>query len=233
MLYYAARRNAWHGVALYNGTVVNQVGSSVLQPNVIGGNAWSGVAIVDSHTNAVTDNVIGMPPAGTTQLGNGYHGVHIYDGKDNGVSSNVIAYNGLTTDGNGVRVQEPGALNNIITVNSIHHNGGLGIALVNGGNAGILAPNIASASCSGVSGTACPNCTVEVFSDSQDEGEHVHFPPVAFADAAGNWSWSGSITGPNVTATAADGPGNTSQFSTPWIGACYRMLLPQSFKNHP
>ena len=229
----APLHNGKHGVGLYDGTVLNQVGSSVLQPNVIGDNAWSGVAIVDSHTNAVFGNTIGLPPAGATQLGNGYHGVHIYDGVHNAVSSNSIAYNGTTTDGNGVRVQELGALYNRITVNSIHHNGGLGIALVTGGNAGLAAPQIIGASCSGASGTACANSTVEIFSDSQDEGQQVHFPPVAFADAAGKWSWSGSITGPNVTATAADGLGNTSQFSTPRIGACYRMLLPQLFKSRP
>ena len=229
----APLHNGYHGVGIYAGASNNQVGSSVLQPNVIGGNGWSGVAINLSNTNAVFGNYIGTNAVGAQGLGNAFHGVHIDDGMYNSVSSNTIAYNGLTQDGNGVRVQEMGALYNTITVNSIHHNGRKGIALVSGGNTGLAAPVITSASCSGVSGTACPNCTVEIFSDSEDEGQHVHSPPPAFANAAGNWSWSGSVTGPNVTATATDGSGNTSEFSTPRTGVCYRIALPLVVRNFP
>jgi hypothetical protein len=225
--------NGHHGVGIYGGAVLNQVGSSVLQPNVIGGNGWSGVAIDQSDTNGVFGNTIGTNAAGGTGLGNAFHGVHIYDAEHNVVSSNTIAYNGLLHDGNGVRVEQPGALYNTITVNGIHHNGGKGIALVGGAHGGLAPPNITSASCTGASGTACPNCTVEVFSDSEDEGQFPHSPPPAFADAAGNWSWSGSITGPNVTATATDALGNTSEFSAPRTGVCYRLALPSVLRYFP
>jgi len=55
---------------------------------------------------------------------------------------------------------------------------------------------------------------VEIFSDPADEGQYVHSPPTAVADSSGNWSWSGSITGANVTATATDWFYNPSEFST-------------------
>lgn len=226
--------NGLHGVGIYGGAVLNQVGSSVLQPNVIGGNGWSGVAINQSDTNGVFGNYIGTNAAGATGLGNAFHGVHIYDADHNTVSSNTIAYNGLLHDGNGVRVQQAtSASYNTITVNSIHHNGGPGIDLIGGANGGISPPSINNATCFSASGTACPNCTVELFSDSEDEGQHVHSPPYAFADAAGNWSWSGSITGPNVTATATDGLGNTSEFSAPRTGVCYRLALPLILRHFP
>ena len=228
-----ARGNAM-GVYLVDDATGNTIGGATPgQGNLISGNTGSGVAINLSNTNAVFGNYIGTNAVGVQGLGNAFHGVHIDDGMYNSVSSNTIAYNGLTQDGNGVRVQEMGALYNTITVNSIHHNGGKGIALVSGGNTGLAAPVITSASCSDVFGTACPNCTVEIFSDGEDEGQHVHSPPYAFANAAGNWSWSGSITGPNVTATATDGFGNTSEFSTPWEGACYRIALPLVVRNFP
>jgi hypothetical protein len=35
------------------------------------------------------------------------------------------------------------------------------------------------------------------------------------ADGAGNWTFDGSLHGPNVTATATDAAGNTSEFSAP------------------
>ena len=37
------------------------------------------------------------------------------------------------------------------------------------------------------------------------------------ADGAGNWSFPGAVTGPNITATATDASGNTSEFSTPFV----------------
>ncbi len=210
------------------------MGLGALLPNVIGSNGWSGVAIVESDTNAVNDNYIGTTPAGATGLGNSFHGVDIYNGKDNSISSNTIAYNGLSEDGDGVRIREVGAQRNIVTVNSIHHNGGQGINLINNANDNVPAPIIDSASCVAVSGTTCVTCTLEIFSDSEDEGQHVHSPPYATTNpTTGAFSWSGTVNGPNVTATAIDSALNTSEFSAPWVGACYRLQLPLILKNYP
>jgi hypothetical protein len=74
---------------------------------------------------------------------------------------------------------------------------------------------ITTGSATQVSGTACPNCTVEVFSDAEDEG--AIYEGTTTANASGNWTLTkpGGLAGPYVTATATDGGGNTSEFSAP------------------
>jgi len=95
--------------------------------------------------------------------------------------------------------------------------------LVGGANNGIAAPIITSASCTSVSGTACPGCWVQVFSDDYDEGRVPE--GTAVANASGAFTLAGSFTGPNLTAVAVDGPGNSSEFSLPVLG-CVRNWLP-------
>jgi hypothetical protein len=141
--------------------------------------------------NVSNNNVIGGPAAG---------------------EANLIAYNG----GHGVEIDGSyGAARNTITRNRIYSNAGRGIALLSGGNAGLAAPVITAASATQVSGTACANCTIEVFSDAADEG--AVYEGTTTANAAGNWTLTkpGGLTGPYVTATATDGQGNTSEFSAP------------------
>ena len=61
-------------------------------------------------------------------------------------------------------------MGNTITQNSITQNGTLGIDNF-GGNTELAPPTILNVSASSVSGTVCPNCIVEVFSDPEDEGK--------------------------------------------------------------
>ncbi len=114
-----------------------------------------------------------------------------------------------------------GLAGNPINLNSIHNNGGAGIELVNGGNLGLGAPTVTGASCQGpVTGTSCAGCVIEVFSDAAGEGRIYEGTTTAHA-ATGDFSWTGTPSGPNVTATATDGVGNTSPFSAPAsIGTC-------------
>ncbi len=202
--------NGHHGMGIYGGAMDNDVGSDYLSPNVIGGNGWSGVAIVNSDLNLVHGNSIGADPSGVRKLGNAFYGVHVVGGMDNAIGSNAIAHNGS----DGVRVEGASTVHNWITVNAITANGGKGIENISGGNTELSPPVITSVTSGGVSGTACAGCTVEIFSDPADEGQYVHSPPTAVADSGGNWSWSGSITGAKVAATATDWFYNTSEFST-------------------
>jgi hypothetical protein len=121
-----------------------------------------------------------------------------------------------------VRVENASSINNFISLNSITKNSGLGIELINGGNASQPAPSITGGSCnSAVTGTACPGCIVEIFSDGADEGRF--FEGSVNADpTTGAFSWIGSPAGPNLTATASNFfLGSTSQFSVPFpIGVC-------------
>ena len=216
--------NHHHGIGIYNGAHDNYIGLAPLLGNTILASGWSGVAIVNSNDNRVFGNGIGIGVKdGIVNWGNAFYGVHIVNGLRNEVLSNEIAYNGTHNgaDGGeaGVCVDGATALYNLISSNSIHDNDGPGIKLVNGGNSNLAAPVITSADCHSVKGTACANCFIEIYSDTGDEGRFSegHFT----TDPSGNFSWSGTLNGPNVTATARDQSGNTSPFSAPFsVGPC-------------
>ncbi len=210
--------NEMDGVAIADGAHDNAVGGdTAAQRNVISGNQHQGVHISRSevsqpYNNVVKGNYIGADAGGTNALGNGQFGVAIFNGPTNNVvgPGNTIAYNGI----DGVLVDGSEALETVgnrITANSIHSNSGLGINLMRGGNLETPAPVI-----TGVgppSGTACVGCTVEVFSDAEDEGRV--FAGSTVANGAGNWTLNLLAAGPNVTATATDAAGNTSEFAVP------------------
>ena len=136
---------------------------------------------------------------------------------------NTIGHNGS----DGVRVDGSAvtALYNSITQNAIFSNQGKGIELVSNGNSELSAPIITQASCQQVEGFACAGCTVEIFSDAADEGRVYEGTTTAHA-TTGAFSWSGTPSEPNVTVTATDSQGNTSEFSAPWSRVCYRVMLP-------
>ncbi len=110
------------------GTGVLIGGDPFGEGNVISGNEEIGVLLVSGVT--VQGNKIGTDPAGTGALGNGTDGIKI-KGSNNVIGGtgfyNTIAFNG----GHGVAVISDfgDAVQNSILTNSIHDNGGLGIAL--------------------------------------------------------------------------------------------------------
>jgi parallel beta-helix repeat protein len=225
--------NGWHGVAVYDGAQSNWIGT-VSPPwgNTIVGSNWTGVAIVNSDQNTVRHNAIGTDATGTaTDLGNAYYGVHV-KGTNNTIGpDNTIAHNasdGVRVDGNGVT-----ALYNSITQNAIFSNGDKGIELVSNGNSELSAPTITQAGCQQVEGSACAGCTVEIYSDAADEGRVYEGTTTAHA-STGAFSWSGIPVEPNVTVTATDSQGNTSEFSAPWSTVCsHHVMLPLVVHNHP
>jgi hypothetical protein len=154
---------------------------------------------------------------GVSALGNTNHGVAIDGGLSNRTggllpgAGNIIAFNG----GNGVHVDGsvPQVRSNTIRGNSIYSNVSAGIALTANGNDNIAPPVITSANALGASGTSCAQCYVEIFSDNHDEGRI--FEGVVFTND-GNWMFSGSLTGPYITATQTDVSANTSPFSVPF-----------------
>ncbi len=181
--------------------------------NLIGGNSSAGVSIFNGILNVVVGNSIGTATAAGVSLGNGLQGVRLAGGAEHNVigPNNVISHNRTC----GVLVEWSGTRRNTITRNSISDHPRKGISLSAGvtvGNDGLEEPVITATDSSGVEGAACPSCTVEVFSDRDDEGEV--YEGTVTALATGRWRWDGAVHLPRVHATATDAIGNTSEFST-------------------
>lgn len=203
-------------VSLSNTTGVGIYGHSrnnTVADNLISGNDQYGVYLSGDETyeNIVGGNYVGTNASGA-DLGNTSHGIYLESGaRTNEIGpGNVIAFN----SGDGVRVDGNTTRYNTITATQIYSNTLLGIENINGGNTELPPPVIIGTS--PITGTACSNCVVQVFSDYDNEGRIYHGSTTA--DVAGNFAYSGSVTGPRITATATDSAGNTSEFSVPMEG---------------
>lgn len=205
-----------HGIAM---AADNGIIGGVGKTNVISGNGWNGVYIfIVTNSVIVQSNLIGVQPDSVTAFGNGDDGVHVWQSSDNNViggaavgQGNILAYND-----NGVYVRS--GIANRISHNSIFCNMGKGIRLSTfspGGNNNYPAPTITAANTSGANGTANPNDIIELFQDdncSNCEGKT--FIVTVIADAQGNWSHSGALSG-TITANATGfSTDNTSEFSS-------------------
>ncbi len=202
------------GIYIYLGAHDNTIGGAAPEDrNLISGNDQKGIGLISpgADSNRIIGNFIGTDAEGSGALRNTYDGVSIAFGAQRNVigPGNVIAFNG----GDRVRVNSSDSLSNTVTANGIYRNTGKGILLMGGGNANLAAPVVVAVSATTVQGTACAGCRVEIFSDDEDEGRT--FEGSTVADGGGNWSLQVSATGPNVTATATDAAGNTSEFSAP------------------
>jgi len=107
--------------------------------NIISGNIQFGVGIF-GDSNIIKGNYIGTDVTGTINLGNGSYGIEIrsfsFSSSFNNIiggtepgEKNIIAYN----NDDGIYLNGPQTLNNLISGNSIFSNGGLGIDLYPGG----------------------------------------------------------------------------------------------------
>jgi hypothetical protein len=215
------------GVAVQGGASGNTIGSAVLsEANVIGGNNFEGTTFsgVGTDDNVVIGNTIGegtgpgVPNGGSGILiSAGAQGTHV--GGESAGEANNVAFNG----GNGVEVRSPTTQRNAVRGNRISFNKG-GIALFDGSNDGVKPPTIqkmvqAPPSGTGprftVSGTTKGDGTVELFSDSGDQGATFlgrgNVPAGTYAIVVDGYP-SGGGGYLNVTGTFTDTNGNTSPF---------------------
>lgn len=180
--------------------------------NVISGNVGAGVNLVQADDVVIYGNLIGTRPDGITALPNGGPGVQLASS----THSNLIGGTGAG-QGNVIANGSVGVtigINNYynqVRGNSIRANAGKGIALDDFQNNTAFAPLINGLS--PVTGTACPGCVVDVYSDAADEGATFHGTVVA--NGGGDWVFNGLVTGPYITATATSPVGSTSEFSAP------------------
>jgi hypothetical protein len=173
--------------------------------NVISGNVGTGIGSASDY-NYVAGNYVGTDITGQAALGNDRSAIYLA-GMHSVLQNNIVA-NNL----GGVFMQPLSC--NTLRRNSIHGHVGKGIAY--SGCCGLAVPVITMVSATSVAGTACADCEVEIFSDSEDEGRVFEGDTVANASGAFTFiKASGYLTGPNVTATATDTAGSTSEFSDP------------------
>lgn len=207
-----------------DGVHSNGATQNMIIDNVIGGNESAGVYLCCAleGKNTLTDNLIGVGPSGNP-LGNGLAGIIIDRSRYNVVGpNNVIAQN----IGDGVSIWEDTPFNTV-TRNLIHDNGGRGIVFTSLGQNTIQPPLIINFDLMAgtLSGATCANCTVEIFSDTSEEGSI--YEGQTRADEAGAFTFSkgASLTGPSLTATTLDPNGNTSEFSPPTQGSSQNLSL--------
>ena len=205
--------NEWAGLEIWGGSFNLVGGINPGEANLISGNVAVGIGFHDTDNNQVVGNFIGSQAGGTGSLGNGASGIALTSGsKNNHIGPrNIISNNGYA----GVFFYADSTVQNTITQNSISNNFGAGIDYTNGGNLKLAAPAISGLSNGILTGTAPANSTIEIFSDTDDEGEI--YEGNTSSDNSGNFQWSGNPSGPNLTATATDAAGNTSIFSLPYM----------------
>jgi titin len=212
----------------------NRVGGTTTSAgNVISGNLSTGVYVSSTTGTVIQGNSIGTNAARTGLIGNVGYGIDLKNSSGNtlggaAATGNVIAGNGTTTRAAGVLVA--GSNDDTILADSIFSNGGLGISL-NRGNNSEAAPVLTSATYSSgtltlsgsVTGTVGATLTVEFFSNptGSAQGETYLGSTTVTVPASGTATFSGvtfttalTAKGDDITATATDGSGNTSEFST-------------------
>jgi uncharacterized membrane protein len=225
--------------------------SGVGAGNVIGGNyAGIKLENSGTTGNLIKNNSIGVGSGGQN-VGNQFYGIWILSGPTNntiggalGSAGNLIAYNGI----NGIYFNGLGASNNTSAGNTIRNNAGdgirvqtatgvritqtqttgngfAGIALPSSGNGGLAAPTLQPIAFPGgvptLSGNACANCIVEVFtSPAQEDGEGPRYLAVATATAGGAFSVNVTGCDPFLAATARDPSNNNTSAFSPMIGGC-------------
>ena len=184
-----------------------------------------------SSQNIVTGNLVGVHPDGVEDWGNDSGGILLLEQANHNTigPGNLIAYNGV-----GIEIHDLNTNGNAITQNEIYHNGWAGIFLWSGGNNEIAAPVILDTDMSAglVSGTACKNCTVEIFSDVGAEGQIFEGQTTAESSGAFVLDHDSSFIGPRLTGIVIDPDGNASAFSIPTSGEVIPSPL-QSDNNLP
>ncbi len=198
----------WYSVAvgLVHGGQYLFGGATPAEGNLIGGAVGPALRIESDH-NYIAGNSIGTDASGAGPLVGGGLGEITVMAQHNTIQGNRIAYSA------GAGIDITSYAYNTLRRNAIYGSTGPGIVLTDGGNLLLPAPVITAVAPASVTGTACPGCTVEIFSDDADEGRWYEGTTVADADGRFTFARDGALSGPFVTATTTDGTGNTSVFS--------------------
>jgi hypothetical protein len=180
--------------------------------NIISDNL-RGIEITGSATtaNVLRGNFIGTNP-GSGTMGNSV-GIHVSGSSGNVLGGtapsdgNVIAFNsaaGIVITGAGVA--------NPIRGNSLYGNM-VEIDTNQGGNIELPAPVLSSTLFGTVSGFACANCAVDIFSDGSTDARFYQGTALAAPDGSFTYTNEAPFIETNLTAINTDGSGNSSELS--------------------
>ncbi len=216
----------------------DDVFNNYVYDNVISGNFNHALWHKHNYTgrNYIFNNRVGVGADGST-IGNAKWGMLLTGHNWQIGPGNIFAGNasgGIYIDnrlGSGPNEPSDNSDENHIFQNSFYDNGGLAIDILpvgvnlndagdvdTGPNQGLNFPEITSASLTNVQGTACANCSVEVYLSDSGSGQHGagrQYLTTVTADASGNFdaAISNVAAGQYVTAIAIDATENTSEFS--------------------
>jgi len=195
---------------LFTGVTIVRSSDNRIIENVISNKKGSGVRLAEAMSNTlILNNIIGGDPTGEACRGNLRYGVWIVSGPQSvRIEGNRIICN----NNDGIFLQGANTRDVTITGNTITRHPGPPITLNLGANHGVQPPKLARATNALVTGTACPGCTVEVFSDEYRQA--AHFEGTAMADQTGAFRFEppSGLRAQFVTATATDGL-STSELS--------------------
>jgi hypothetical protein len=184
-------------------------GASAPEGNLILGSPGNGI-VAGGKRHLVQGNVVGIDAQGSSSPNRG--GISSGgDARDIVIQGNIIAGN------SGLGGDAVFGSRSAFRRNSIYNNSGGGLALncVDAAHC-VAAPVLVKVGATNVSGTACPSCEVEVFSDAGSQGRYFEASGIANAQGAFSIMLSTPPRGANLTATATDPDGNTSPFSLIW-----------------
>jgi hypothetical protein len=231
------RGNAFDGVFIVGGSSGNRVGGLLPgQGNLISGNDDEGLDLRAGSANRIQGNLIGIAADGTTALGNVSDGVQITGGTGNELTGNRIAANGglgidlldngVTPNDGATTAGQPNLLMDYPVFSSATLAGN---TLTAAGYVG-MAPN----------DTDFANARVEIFQSDNDPtgfGEGQVYLGLLTTDANGNFfgaldvTGKGLVVGNNLTGTATDAAGNTSEFGANFLVSTPIVISGQVFED--
>ena len=120
------------GGLFFGGASNNAIGGTAAgMGNVVSGNTFVGIAVLNATQNIISGNLVGTDPSGSQPVGNGSDGIRVDDSPNNTIggiepgAGNLIANNAAA----GIAVRGDDATGNMMRGNRIIANAGLGIDL--------------------------------------------------------------------------------------------------------
>jgi len=200
------------------------------QGNLLAHNAFGIDLCSGGSGNVITGNIIGTDATLQEILGHRYFGIYIEDGISHTIigPNNYLAYNHI-----GIGVDGSQATGNAIFENTFLKIDTVFISLRGGANGQLAAPFVGFADPSSglVRGSACPNCTVQIY--TFDEKGISAFEGAVVADDCGKFvlTKEAPLNGDLTIATATDIQGNTSELSNAMGGSVTRIQVESAFSS--